>query len=126
MIGGEETTETIPRRKAGNYQGTETILIVEDQEQVREIAARILKSQGYRVHLAGNGEEAVAIVRDQELTIDLLLTDVIMPNMNGKELHDILSRIQPGLKVIYMSGYTHNVITHQGCLMRALISFQNH
>jgi len=98
------------------HRGTGTILIVEDQEDVRLIAARILQACGYTVHTASNGDEAMTMMREQDLSVDLLLTDVIMPNMNGQELYTNLIENFPALKVVYMSGYTQDIISHHGVL----------
>jgi PAS domain S-box-containing protein len=96
--------------------GSGTILIVEDQEDVRKIATRILQSCGYSVHNAESGNEAISMFEELNLSVDLLLTDVIMPNMNGQELYTQLSGRYPDLKVIFMSGYTQEVISHHGVL----------
>jgi len=96
--------------------GTETILLVDDEPMVRDIAARVLRSQGYRVLEASNAAEALHVQDKWEGAIDLLLTDVVMPLMGGKELSQRLQQLCPGIKVLYMSGYTHNVILHQGIL----------
>ena len=120
VVEGESAKSVDSSQDIGRYHGAGTILVVEDQEQVRMIAARILRAHGYTVHVASNGDEAVSIVKDQKLSIDLLLTDVIMPNMNGPELYGLLSRIYPDLKVLYMSGYTQNVISHHGVLKEGI------
>ena len=96
--------------------GTETVLLVEDQEMVRRLAKDILKHNGYRVLEAANGGEAYLKFEKYEDDIHLLLTDVVMPNMNGQELYERLVRMKPGLKVVYMSGYTDNAIAHRGVL----------
>jgi signal transduction histidine kinase/ActR/RegA family two-component response regulator len=96
--------------------GTETILLVEDNPQVRRLAAEMLKWGGYRVLQAGSGQEALALLDGAEQDVELMLTDVIMPDMNGKELFaHARSRIK-SLRVLYMSGYTANVIAHHGVL----------
>ena len=87
--------------------GSETILLVEDEETVRTVAARVLTTRGYVVHKAANGMEALALVRQLEGTLDLVLTDVVMPDMGGVQLVERLLEIWPGLKVVYMSGYAH-------------------
>lgn len=98
------------------YHGTGAILVVEDQEEVRGVVARILKHHGYEVHMASCGEEAMLMVKINELPLELLLTDVVMTKMNGRELFDNLSEIYPALKVLYMSGYTQNFISEDGKL----------
>jgi signal transduction histidine kinase/ActR/RegA family two-component response regulator len=96
--------------------GPETILVVEDNEQVRDIVCSILERYGYRVLAAENVAEARKAMALPKESVDLLLTDVIMPDMNGKELYSELVHDFPTLKVIYMSGYTDNVIVHHGVL----------
>ena len=90
--------------------------MVEDNEDVRKIVFEILNKHGYEVLIANNGVEALEILSSHGEAVHLLLTDVIMPEMNGKELYTELSRINPKLKVLYMSGYTNNVIVHHGVL----------
>jgi DNA-binding response OmpR family regulator len=83
---------------------------------VRELASRVLQRFGYTVLVAADGTEAVEIFESHEPPIDLLITDIVMPDMNGKELYETLAVRQPGLRVLYMSGYTDNVIVHHGVL----------
>ncbi len=97
-------------------RGRETILVVEDDKMVRDLAADVLGTHGYKVICASSGEEALQMAARRKSVIHLLLTDVIMPNMNGKQLYEKLSAARPGLKVLYMSGYTGNVIVHHGVL----------
>jgi two-component system, cell cycle sensor histidine kinase and response regulator CckA len=85
--------------------GCETILLVEDEETVRTVAARVLTTRGYVVHKAANGKEALEVARKLDGTVDLVLTDVVMPDMGGVELVGRLLELWPGLKVVYMSGY---------------------
>jgi two-component system, cell cycle sensor histidine kinase and response regulator CckA len=80
---------------------------VEDEETVRTVAARVLTTRGYVVHKAANGEEALAVAGRLDGPVDLVLTDVVMPDMGGVELVDRLIQLWPGLKVVYMSGYAH-------------------
>jgi PAS domain S-box-containing protein len=96
--------------------GRENILLVEDEEMVRNLARKILERQGYRVLSAACGEEAIQIAEKEIGSIDLLLTDVIMPNMNGRELGDRLELLKPGIPVLFMSGYTADVIAQHGVL----------
>lgn len=104
-IKSEELKE-IPR-------GKETVLVVEDEEEVRKLAVRILKKQGYRVLEAAFGGEALMIVEQHPEPIHLILTDVVMPRMSGPELIDHLRRVRRDFKVLYMSGYTdESVVLH--------------
>ncbi len=96
--------------------GTETILLVEDEANLRYLARQYLEKQGYKVIEAADGAVAMQIAVAHEAVIHLLLTDVIMPGMNGRELAQRISEIRPNMKVLYMSGYTENVIGHNGML----------
>jgi PAS domain S-box-containing protein len=97
-------------------EGSETVLLVEDEEIVRNLGVRILAELGYRVIRAGNGDEAIALAREHGERIDLLLTDVVMPGMSGRELANRLTRIHPETRVLFTSGYTDNAIVHHGVL----------
>jgi two-component system cell cycle sensor histidine kinase/response regulator CckA len=97
-------------------RGTETILLVEDQEQVRTVAHGILRRNGYRVLVAQHAGEALLVCEIQKERIDLLLTDVVMPQMSGSELAKRLSLKRPDMKVLYMSGYTDDSIVRHGIL----------
>src|ERR1700678_4453380 len=96
--------------------GTETILLAEDEANLRYLARQFLEKQGYRVIEAADGAVAMQIAVAHEGVIHLLLTDVIMPGMNGKELAQRVSEIRPNVKILYMSGYTENVIGRNGML----------
>ncbi|HVS60422.1 MAG TPA: ATP-binding protein, partial [Gemmatimonadaceae bacterium] len=102
-----------PTMKTPN-RGSETILLVEDEEAVRGLACRILERQGYRVIPAQHGREAMEIATKEEGQIDLVLTDVVMPGMNGRGLVERLSGIRPAIKSLYMSGYTDDDIIRRG------------
>ena len=106
--------EEIPTEKLAG--GSETILVVEDEPGVRRIAERILTTAGYEVMSAEDPLDAIAMVHNSHRHIDLLLTDVIMPNLSGKELASRLRRMRPGLKTVFMSGYTDEIIAKQGVL----------
>jgi two-component system, cell cycle sensor histidine kinase and response regulator CckA len=96
--------------------GSETLLVVEDQEAFRKILVKTFEKQGYRVLSAGNGAEAFQKALEYTGTIDLLLTDVMMPHMNGKELAAGLKKVRPQIKVVFISGYPHEVLSQQGAL----------
>jgi two-component system cell cycle sensor histidine kinase/response regulator CckA len=100
-----------PREVAG---GSETILLVEDEAGVRRLVRAILQQRGYAVLEADGPEHALRICREPSRRIDLLLTDVVMPEMSGRELAIEITRLRPELKVLYMSGYTDNAIVHHG------------
>ena len=100
----------------GAYQGDETVLLVEDREDVRSMAREALESFGYKVLEAASGAQALELAGAYTGAIELLLTDVVMPGMNGRELSDRLKDLRPATKVLFMSGYTENVIVHQGVL----------
>ena len=95
--------------------GRETVLVVEDQEAVREFTVAALSAYGYRALAAENAREALAIGAREE-RIDLLLTDVVMPNLNGQNLADELRKHRPAIKVLFMSGYNENHVAHRGSL----------
>lgn len=103
-------------RAANNSMGNETILLVEDDAQVRTLANQILKNSGYRVYVRENGKEALKLINHFDDKIDLLLTDVIMPEMSGKELYNRAVADLPDLKVLYISGYTEDVMDYHGIL----------
>jgi DNA-binding NtrC family response regulator len=100
----------------GSFEGTETILVVEDDLSLRKLSRMILERYGYTVLDAKSGSEALKIVRECQCAIQLVLTDVVMPEMNGAELAKHLMRLKPDLKFIYMSGYSENTISFRGLL----------
>ena len=97
-------------------RGMETVLVVEDNKSVLEMVCQILKRQGYRAIKAENAAHCIEVAKACNEPIDLLLTDVVMPGMNGKELFKRLTTTQSKLKVIYMSGYTDDTIVYHGIL----------
>jgi len=97
-------------------RGSETVLLVEDEEVVRGLARQVLENAGYRVLVAQQGEEAIRLCIEDAKEIHLLLTDVVMPGTGGKEVADRLSALRPGIKVLFMSGYTDEAIVHHGVL----------
>ena len=113
----ESPAEVVAASKSvATEPGTETILVVEDEANLRYLARQFLEKQGYRVIEAADGAVALQIAVAHEGIIHLLLTDVIMPGMNGRELAQRISEIRPNTKVLYMSGYTENVIGRNGTL----------
>ena len=112
--GGPSSAAPVDYRKV--EPGTETILLVEDEANLRYLARQYLEKQGYKVIEAADGAVAMQIAVAHEAMIHLLLTDVIMPGMNGRELAQRISEIRPNVKILYMSGYTENVIGHNGTL----------
>lgn len=97
-------------------RGSETILLVEDEEVVRGLARQILEQAGYNVLDASGGEEAIRLSRERREPIHLLLTDVVMPETSGKEIAQRLTSMRPATRVLYMSGYTDDAIVHHGVL----------
>jgi PAS domain S-box-containing protein len=95
-------------------RGSETLLLVEDTDGLREMICEILQERGYTVLVASNGEEALALAREAQGPIDLLLTDVVMPKLGGADLANQLALARPGIRVLYMSGYTNGVISKHG------------
>jgi CheY-like chemotaxis protein len=104
--------------------GTETILLVEDEEAVRTMISRVLHGGGYRILEARHGKEALEICGRHVGPIHLLVTDVIMPQMSGRELAEQLAPIRPEMKVLFMSGYPDNAIVHHGVLESGMAFLQ--
>jgi two-component system cell cycle sensor histidine kinase/response regulator CckA len=100
--------------RARPTHGAETVLLVEDEPMVLNLASRVLRSHGYRVLVASNATEALQVARDHAGTVDLLLTDVVMPGMPGPELAATLEQLTPGLRVLYVSGYADDSVARLG------------
>jgi two-component system cell cycle sensor histidine kinase/response regulator CckA len=100
----------------GSASGTETILLVEDEDAVRSVAKRVLASAGYTVLTAAHGAEALNIAKHHDGPLELLLTDVIMPGMNGRDLADHMLAARPDIRVLFVSGYADNAISRRGVL----------
>ncbi len=105
-----------PQPPARALGGTETILLAEDEAAVRNLARRVLEKHGYKLLLAATGRDGVQVAEQHAAPIDLLVTDVVMPEMGGRELAQRLTARQPGLKVLFLSGYTDDAIVHHGVL----------
>jgi PAS domain S-box-containing protein len=103
-------------RSTGSLRGTETILVVEDEDAVRQLVSRVLEKRGYTVLLAAAPNEAAEISRREKQPIHLLISDVVLPQMSGRVMADQIVPNQPGIKVLYMSGYTDDAIVHHGVL----------
>jgi len=110
---------------SGNIPGgAETILIVEDEKALLQATRRILERRGYTILIAESPGEALTYCNEYDGTIDLLLTDVVMPDMNGRDLASQMTMSRPGLKTLYMSGYTANSIAHHGVLDEGVLFIQ--
>jgi CheY-like chemotaxis protein len=118
LAGGETTSALEYRPPAGvNIFGTgETILVVEDDTEVREHVAEVLRTLNYAVTEAKDAATALAVIEQSKSQINLLLTDVIMPGMNGRELANEARAMMPNMRVLFMTGYSQDVIVHQGRL----------
>ncbi len=119
----EEVREVPPSsfaQKQEETKGSETVLLVEDDQQVRNLASIILDRHGYNVLVAGSGREALSLLESHGSGVHLLLTDLIMPDMNGKELFDRISVSDPAIRVLYMSGYTGDAIAHHGVIEKGV------
>jgi signal transduction histidine kinase len=114
----EGTDEAVAPTKARDerVEGSETILVVEDDEGVRKLTVKVLRATGYTVLEAANGNEAIALCERHQGTIHLLATDVVMPGMGGRVLAERLIAVVPGMKVLYLSGYTDDTIVRHGVL----------
>jgi CheY-like chemotaxis protein len=98
-------------------RGNETVLLVEDEAALRDLSLRMLHQQGYNVLEAANGDEALRVIQKHgDNNIDLVVTDVVMPQMGGKALADKLKIIRPNIKILFTSGYADNAIVHHGVL----------
>ena len=110
----------IQRSPPETLKGKETILLVEDDQGVRDVSEMILREFGYQVLKAENGEEALQVIEKNGKEIQLMITDLVMPGMSGKELTDRLSGLENGFKVLYLSGYTDEAIVHHGILDKGI------
>jgi two-component system, cell cycle sensor histidine kinase and response regulator CckA len=115
-VQGGESDSNVEQKPKREYRGSETILVVEDDASVRELSCLILREQGYTVLSAPNGIEALDAARKYSGHIDLVVTDVVMPGMSGREFVLQLESSMPGIKALYVSGYADNAIVHHGML----------
>jgi two-component system cell cycle sensor histidine kinase/response regulator CckA len=102
----EELQTDHPSERVDSHQGSATVLVVEDEASLRTFTCTLLQNKGYTVLEAGGGEEALALAEQYQRPIHLLLTDVIMPGMNGPAVAEKLASLYPEIKVLFMSGYT--------------------
>jgi PAS domain S-box-containing protein len=115
-VEGGEDSQRISTESVSDPSGKETILVVEDEKAVRELAVETLRKFGYDVLESTNGKEALQLCRGLEKNLDLVLTDVVMPGLNGPEFIRQIRALGKHLKVLYMSGYTENSVTNRGIL----------
>jgi two-component system, cell cycle sensor histidine kinase and response regulator CckA len=120
-----EDAATVPAvEPAAALAGSETVLLVEDEESVRSLSRSILKRYGYTVLEAGSGKDGLDVARNYPLPIHLLLTDVVMPEMGGTDLASRLETLRPGVRVLYMSGYTDDAVFRHGLLEKGRVFLQ--
>jgi CheY-like chemotaxis protein len=120
----QPVTPSEPGSGQKDAKGTETILVVEDAPALRELTRELLESQGYTVLEAADGAEALRVAEKHQGPIHLLLTDVVMPGMDGRVLAESMVRSHPDLKVLYVSGYTDDAILRHGVLDSKIVLLQ--
>jgi two-component system cell cycle sensor histidine kinase/response regulator CckA len=113
-VEGAAESRPVSRATAGRYEGDETVLVVEDEEIIRRVVCESLRMNGYTVLEVADGSQAITICERQDQPIDLLITDVIMPLMNGPELVRRVKAVRPHLLTLFISGYTDRALIHQG------------
>jgi len=111
-----EPATTTSEHRASAQGGSETVLLAEDDEAIRTLGARVLGSLGYNVLVARTGGEALRIVAEHKGRIDLIATDVVMPEMNGSQLVERVLEARPGIRVLFMSGYTDDEVMRRGVI----------
>ncbi|MDQ8173505.1 MAG: ATP-binding protein [Gemmatimonadota bacterium] len=117
LLSDAPTRVVAEEEEQGTLTGEETILLVEDEDSVRVVATGALERRGYRVLAAADGEAAIAISRAFPGRIDMLVSDVVMPGLNGRELAEQLEIMRPGLRVLFVSGYTDDAVLRTGISM---------
>lgn len=120
-VEGPVEPETGLEAETGDWRGTETVLVVEDQDEVRVFVASVLTAHGYHIVTAANGVEALRRLEDEDMQPHLLLTDVVMPDMNGRALAAETQRRLPQIRVLYTSGYAETFIVSQGVVEPGLV-----
>jgi CheY-like chemotaxis protein len=119
-----EESVSPPHKEVEVRRGTETVLVVEDEPALRELTCVLLEDAGYKVLESSGAEDAWETAKDLERKIDLLLTDIVMPRLDGRELANQLVSLRPNLKVLFMSGYTDDVIVYRGALAQGTMLVQ--
>jgi len=114
LVGAGATELSVAQDQNIQVRGTEIVLLVEDELEVREVIKSLLKANGYGVIEAVDGEDALEKFMTHEADIGLLISDVIMPKRSGKEVYDIISKVKPGIKTLFISGYTADIIERKG------------
>lgn len=120
----EQTRRRTPHSVPAVGAGTETILLAEDDTALRALNERVLRAAGYQVLTAANGAEALELARTHEGSIDIVATDVVMPQMNGRSLVDQVAESRPGTRVLFMSGYTDDDVMRRGVYQADVIFLQ--
>jgi two-component system, cell cycle sensor histidine kinase and response regulator CckA len=120
----EESVSPVHKPEEKIPRGTETVMVVEDEAALRELTCVLLEDAGYTVLESSGAEEAIETAKDLQRNIDLLLTDIVMPRLDGRELANQMVSLRPNLKVLFMSGYTDDVIVHRGVLTQGTILVQ--
>jgi len=116
LTGATDALVTTAEHRAVAPRGTETLLLAEDDEALRALGARVLGALGYNVLVARTGSEALQIVAEYKGAIDLIATDVVMPGMNGSQLVELVLQSRPGVRVLFMSGYTDDDVMRRGVI----------
>src|SRR6266436_7411951 len=120
----QESVSPVHRANDEIPSGTETVMVVEDEAALRELTCVLLEDAGYTVLESSGAEDALETAKDMHRKIDLLLTDVVMPRLDGRELANQMVSLRPDLKVLYMSGYTDDIIVHRGVLTQGAVLVQ--